>query len=305
MKIFVTGGRGFLGTSLCKKMLELGYTVTAPSSKECDLTNFNDLNRYNHEKFDQIFHLAAWTQAGDFCLYHPGDQWIINQQINTNIIAWWHSNQPQAKFVFIGTSCAYAPDEQLIESNYMVGEPIDSLYTYAMTKRMLLQGARSLAMQYGYQWNCFVPSTLYGIGYHTDGRQMHFIFDLIKKIIRAKEFNETVTLWGSGYQKREIVFIDDFIKNLIIINDKESNQVFNLGAGVENSIREYAAIISNIIDYDSTLITYDESRYVGAQSKCLSIEKVTKLIPDYSTNLTRLEKGLRKTIEWFYQANAY
>jgi GDP-L-fucose synthase len=160
-------------------------------------------------------------------------------------------------------------------------------------------------MQYGYQWNCFVPSTLYGIGYHTDGRQMHFIFDLIKKIIRAKEFNETVTLWGSGYQKREIVFIDDFIKNLIIINDKESNQVFNLGAGVENSIREYAVIISNIIDYDSTLISYDESRYVGAQSKCLSIEKVTKLIPDYSTNLTRLEKGLRRTIEWFYQANAY
>ena len=38
--------------------------------------------------YDQIIHLAAWTQAGDFCLYHPGEQWIINQQMNTNVLAW-------------------------------------------------------------------------------------------------------------------------------------------------------------------------------------------------------------------------
>jgi len=305
MKIFVTGGNGFLGTSLCAKLIAQGNEVVAPGSGECNLTNATNLKQFSHEKFDQIFHLAAWTQAGDFCLHHPGEQWIINQQINTNLLNWWHCYQPQAKLIFMGTSCAYAPAADLSENNYMNGEPIDSLYTYAMTKRMLFQGARALGKQYGYKWNCFVPSTLYGPRYHTDGRQMHFIFDLIRKIIRAKEYNETVTLWGNGYQKREIVFRDDFIDVLFTINNLTSNEIFNIGAGVEYSIRDFANQISSIVGYDPSLIRYDETRYVGAESKCLSIMKVLDIVPQYSKMLTPLEVGLQQTIEWFYEAKAY
>lgn len=101
----------------------------------------------------------------------------------------------------MGTSCAYAPDSDLVEDNYMGGEPIDSLYTYAMTKRMLYQGARALNRQFGLRYFCAVPSTLFGIGYNTDGRQMHFIFDLIRKIIRGKEFGGPVILWGGWEPK--------------------------------------------------------------------------------------------------------
>lgn len=305
MMIFVTGGRGFLGSSLSRKLKQSGYDIIAPSSVECDLTDSRSLNRFSDIKFDQIFHLAAWTQAGDFCLSHPGEQWIINQQINTNVLNWWHKSQSQAKLIFMGTSCAYSPGSELIESNYMVGEPIDSLYTYAMTKRMLFQGARALNKQFGYSWNCFVPSTLYGPGYHTDGRQMHFIFDLIRKIIRAKEFNEKVILWGNGYQKREIVFVDDFIDSMLAVNKISTNDVINLGAGVEYSIRNFANQISNIIGYDNSLIKYDDTRYVGALSKCLSINKVSQIIPQYLESLTPLEIGLSKTIQWFYEMKAY
>lgn len=305
MMIFVTGGRGFLGSSLSRKLKQSGYDIIAPSSVECDLTDSRSLNRFSDIKFDQIFHLAAWTQAGDFCLSHPGEQWIINQQINTNVLNWWHKSQSQAKLIFMGTSCAYSPGSELIESNYMVGEPIDSLYTYAMTKRMLFQGARALNKQFGYSWNCFVPSTLYGPGYHTDGRQMHFIFDLIRKIIRAKEFNEKVILWGNGYQKREIVFVDDFIDSMLAVNKISANDVINLGAGVEYSIRNFANQISNIIGYDNSLIKYDDTRYVGALSKCLSINKVSQIIPQYLESLTPLEIGLSKTIQWFYEMKAY
>lgn len=305
MMIFVTGGRGFLGSSLSRKLKQSGYDIIAPSSIECDLTDSRSLNKFSDIKFDQIFHLAAWTQAGDFCLFHPGEQWIINQQINTNILNWWHKSQSQAKLIFMGTSCAYAPGTEHIESNYMIGEPIDSLYTYAMTKRMLFQGARALNKQFGYSWNCFVPSTLYGPGYHTDGRQMHFIFDLIRKIIRAKEFNEKVILWGNGYQKREIVFVDDFINSMLTVNKISTNDVVNLGAGIEYSIRNFANQISNIIGYDNSLIQYDDTRYVGALSKCLSIKKVSGIIPQYLETLTPLEVGLEKTIQWFYDMKAY
>ena len=220
MKIIVTGSSGFLGTSLCNFLESQGHELTRLTSRNCDLRITASLDTFSSRKYDLLVHLAAWTQAGDFCIKHPGEQWIINQQINTNVLAWWVEQQPQAKLVFMGTSCVYAPESNLRETEYMLGEPIDSLYTYAMTKRMLYQGARALSKQFGLRYLCVVPSTLYGADYHTDGRQMHFIFDLIRKIIRGKEYGESVTLWGDGYQKRELVLIDDFVRILWQLTEK-------------------------------------------------------------------------------------
>ncbi len=303
MKILVTGGSGFLGTALCRSLTQRGDTVTAPSSHQCDLRHAASLDAFSHTKYDQIFHLAAWTQAGDFCLTHPGEQWIINQQINTNLLAWWATHQPQAKLIFTGTSCAYAPETALVETNYMQGEPIDSLYTYAMTKRMLYQGARALGQQFGLHYFCAVPSTLYGPGYHTDGRQMHFIFDLIRKIIRGKEYAEPVILWGDGNQKREVIFVDDFVKILLALNTRHDNEIFNIGAGTEHSIKEFAALICDIVGYPAAQITYDTARYVGAKSKNLSVDKARAALESY--DLTDLREGLSQTIQWFYAAKAY
>lgn len=304
MKVFVTGGHGFLGKSLCERLRKEGYEVTAPTSKECNLKESGDLANHT-EPFDLIFHLAAWTQAGDFCIYHPGEQWINNQKINTNVIEWWLNYQKQAKMIFMGTSCSYAPGAELVEKNYLIGEPIESLYTYALTKRMLLQGALALNKQFGLKWLCLVPSTLYGPGYHTDGRQMHFIFDLIRKIIRAKEFGETVVLWGDGNQKREIVHVDDFINSMLQLVPVVDNDIINLGYGKEFSIRFFAEEICKIIGYDASKIQYDTSRYTGAKSKCLSINKVSEIIPEYEDKLTDMQTGFKTTIDWFYKEKVY
>jgi GDP-L-fucose synthase len=302
MNILVTGATGFLGTTLCAFLEQKGATLTRLSSGNCDLTRAGSLSEVARERFNVIFHLAAWTQAGDFCLKHPGEQWIINQKINTNVLDFWAGHQPKAKLVFMGTSCAYAPGSDLREEDYMAGEPIDSLYTYAMTKRMLYQGARALHKQYGLNYLCAVPSTLYGAGYHTDGRQMHFIFDLIRKIIRAKEYGDEVVLWGDGHQTREVVLVDDFVAILWEMTKEFDNDIFNIGAGEEFSIRAFAQQICEIVGYDPDKIQYDTSRYVGAKSKCLNVEKAKAAL---TYDLTPLDAGLRKTIEWFYKAEAY
>lgn len=302
MNILVTGASGFLGTTLCSFLERQGAVLTRLNSRNCDLTQPDSLPAAAPDRYDLIFHLAAWTQAGDFCLRHPGEQWIINQKINTHVLDFWASQQPQAKLVFMGTSCAYAPGSDLREADYMAGEPIDSLYTYAMTKRMLYQGARALHRQFGLRYLCAVPSTLYGPGYHTDGRQMHFIFDLIRKIIRGKEFGEPVVLWGDGHQKREIVLVDDFVRILWALTDKFDNDIFNIGAGQEFSIRTFAEQISTIVGYDAGKIQYDTSRYVGATSKCLNVDKAKAAVP---YELTALSEGLESTIRWFYGAKAY
>jgi GDP-L-fucose synthase len=303
VKILVTGSSGFLGAPLCRALEGAGNQLAKLTSRNGDLTRQGSLDSYSGERYDLVYHLAAWTQAGDFCLRHPGEQWVINQQINTNVLAWWAAHQQQAKLVIMGTSCAYAPESDLSEDKYMDGEPIDSLYTYAMTKRMLYQGARALNRQYGLRYLCAVPSTLYGPGYHTDGRQMHFIFDLIRKIIRGKELGEPVTLWGDGHQRREIVFVDDFVRTLLQLVEKVDNDLVNIGAGEEHSIRTFASRICLIVGYPEERIGYDTSRYVGATSKCLNVAKVRRLLPDYS--LVPLGEGLGSTIAWFYESKAY
>ncbi|NGX34392.1 MAG: GDP-L-fucose synthase [Candidatus Anoxychlamydiales bacterium] len=297
MKILITGFSGFLGKFLHKKLKELGHEVIGINSKTNDLTKVDALDEFNDIKFDQIFHLAAWTQAGDFCMHHPAEQWIINQKMNTNVLSWWQKHQTQAKMIAMGTSCSYDPDLPHIEGEYLKGKPIDSLFTYAMTKRMLLTGLRALNKQFGLSYLYLIPSTLYGPEYHLDGRQMHFIFDLMRKIIKGTLYDEKVTLWGDGHQKRELVHVDDFIDIMLKLVESQNNTLINIGSGKDFSIREFASKISKIVGYDEVKINYDTSKYVGAKSKILNVDKLLKILPEFQ--MRTLNEGLESTAKWF------
>ena len=301
--ILITGASGFMGKALGERLSAKSHQLVLLDSKSADLTKDSSLIKYNDLKYDLIFHLAAWTQAGDFCLLHQGEQWVINQQINTNTLSWWQKYQPQAKLIAFGTSVSYAVEENLSEDNYMLGIPNEKFYSYAMTKRMLYSGLVSLRRQFGMRYLYAVPSTLYGPGYHTDGRQMHFIFDLIRKIIRGKEYGEQVVLWGDGNQRRELVYIDDFIQILLRLSERLDNELINIGAGEDYSIRDFATHICDLIGYDYSLISFDTTKYVGAKSKCLNVSKLKALLPDLER--TSLQEGLNKTIEWFYKGKFY
>ena len=293
MRLLVTGATGFLGRHLVASLRQDDHDVIALGSRDADLTDPASLDRFD-DPVDAIWHLAAWTQAGDFCLRHPAEQWVINQRLNTTVLDWWHRVQPQAKFIAIGTSCSYAPGERLSEDRYLVGEPVPELYAYGMTKRMLLVGLRAMQAQYGHRWLYFVPSTLFGPGYHDPSKQRHFIFDVIDKILTAKRENGAVALWGDGHQQRELIFVGDFVRAARRLADTVDGEIVNIGSGEEQSIRWYADLVSALVGYDSSRIQYDTTKYVGVRSKQLVIDKLRTLLPGFQ--LTPLAAALEQTV---------
>lgn len=296
-KVLVTGATGFLGRHLVSELVKENYDVVSSNSKTANLTEYTNLYQYNDLKFDYIFHLAAFTKAGDWCLYHPAEQFEINQKINTNILKYWKEHQPQAKMIAMGTSCSYSPEYPLSEDYYLKGNPESSLFTYAMTKRMLLTGLQAYSKQYGLKYIQYIPSTLYGPLF--DLEDSHFIFDLIKKIYNGKFNNTPVELWGDGYQSRELIYVTDAIKIMLSTLHLE-NSVLNLGRGKEYTIREYANTICNLLDYDTSSINYNTEKYVGVKSKQLSTEKLNQLLPNFV--FTDLSVGLMDTVNYYVES---
>jgi GDP-L-fucose synthase len=163
-----------------------------------------------------------------------------------------------------------------------------------MTKRMLLVGLRAMTAQYGHRWLYVVPSTLFGTGYHEPGRQRHFIFDVIDKVLTAKAGGPPAVLWGDGQQCRELILVDDFVRAARQLAESVDGEIVNIGSGEERSIRWYAEQVCGLVGYDPALIQYDTSKYVGVRSKQLVVHKLRGLLPSFQ--LTPLAAGLEETV---------
>ena len=184
----------------------------------------------------------------------------------------------------------------MTEDNYLLGDPDKGLYTYAMTKRMLLIGLKSLGEQYGLKWLYFVPSTLYGAEFELEDN--HFIFDFIRNCYNAKHKGEEFVVWGNGHQRRELIYVEDAVSAIIELLNFD-NQVFNLGSGQDNSINEFAKIVCDLYEYDSNLVKHNLSKYVGVKEKRIDTMKTGAALHPKKLNQTSLQDGLKISIDYF------
>ena len=293
-KSLITGSTGFLGKALKRKLIENNHKIYESSSKIANLTNLNNLEIYKNIKFDFIFHTAAVTYPGknknDFLF----EQWINNQQINTNILNFWNKYQSDAKFIAFGSSAMYSQKYQMKENNCLEGKPEEQYHVYGMTKRMLIEGLLTASLKKKMKFIFYVPTIFYGPNF--DLNDGHFIYDLIRKIYSGKTFGDEVVLWGDGSQERDLLYIDDAV-NIIHLNLKLENEIINLGTGKNLKIIEYAKIISDYLKYDFDLIKFDITKKIGVQKRNLIFDKLNKL--KGSKELIKIENGLAKTIDFY------
>ena len=289
MKILVTGGTGFVGKHLIHSLNEDNHKVTSLNSSK-----FTGMWYLPKNEYDVIIHLAVKTAAGGYCQQHPGEQWIVNNSINTDMLAYWQSFQQRATMITFGSSCGYNNDVIKTEENYLLGEPEKGYEVYGMSKRNLLVGLKALNKEFMMDYNYLIPSVFYGPDYDLEDK--HFIFDLIRKIVTAKNGGEEVVLWGDGTQERELIYIDDAVKIIrACIDNPDAPKMFNLSSGETHTLKEYAQTICDIVGYDYNLIKWDTNAFVGSPSK--------KLVNTHlkGFEFTPLKEGLRKTIEYYEQ----
>ena len=286
--ILITGSTGFLGRHLVRKLNQLDYNII-----EINSTNFSKIWELEKNSINFIIHLAVKTAAGGYCKTHPGEQWIINNNINSEILTYWLNNQPNSHMITFGSSCSYNADVVKSENNYLKGEVEEGYEVYGNLKRNLLIGLKALNQEFGMTYNYFIPSVFYGPDY--DLNDKHFIFDLIRKITNAKNGGAPVILWGDGTQERELIYISDAVDIIIqsITNKYIIKNICNLSSGNIYSLKTYAKTICNIVDYDYNLIKWDSNAFVGAKSK--------KLINTHFKNFKfmDLKLGLNKTISYY------
>ena len=298
--VLVTGGTGFVGRHLTRRFEEAGAQVVSVGSRQVDLTSSEDTMRWArgwNPAPSAIFHLAVWAKPGAFALHHAAELFHINTMLNANILRAWHECAPRARFVGIGSSCAYPGHlARMAEEDFWNGEPHASVWAYAMTKRMLYAGQRAYAQQYGLDTVHVISTTLYGPGDHFDEASSHVVGALIDRFSTAHARGDRqVVVWGDGTQSREVVFIEDQIDGLLLAAERCHDALINIGTGTSHTVREIAETIARFCDYRGEIV-YDTSKFVGAREKVLNIDRAVSTLGWRPK--TTLEGGLTRTTAW-------
>lgn len=299
--IVVTGGTGLVGQALqqiTSGMKDNKFTFL--SSKDCNLLQYNEsIDKISKTKPDCIIHLAA-NVGGLFKNINQKVKMLEdNLFINLNILKICKELNVN-KFVGCLSTCIF-PDKTnypIDESMLFNGPPHDSNYGYAYAKRMLEVQCRVYREQYNLDYNCIIPTNIYGPYDNFNLEDAHVIPALIHKCFLAKNNNENFVIAGSGNPIRQFIYSIDLAKliiNLLEINYKET---IILAPEQEFSIREIATIVANKFNYTHKM-KFDTSKPDGQYKKTASNKKLRHTLPEFE--FTKLDEGLNETIDWFLE----
>ena len=298
--VLVTGGSGFLGQHLVKRLQEKGCNPIVPSSKDYDLRFLSYISAMlGARKIDILFHLAARVGGIGYNQKYPYDLFYDNILMGINLINASIVKQV-GKFVQIGTTCSYPKHcpVPFHERNFWNGYPEETNAPYGLAKKMLLVQLQAARQQYGFNGIYLVPTNLYGPGDKFEDYKSHVIPALIKKIIKAQENDEpSVEVWGTGGASRDFLYVEDAAKAIVLAAEKYNEpEPLNLGSGEFFRIAALVNMIKQAVGYKGETV-WDVTKPDGQPKRLLNSGAAYDAL-GWKAEIG-LREGLEKTIEWY------
>jgi len=300
-RICVTGGAGFLGKAVCRRLRGAGVqSIFVPRSRDYDLTRAENVERLFDDALPQIvIHLAAEVGGIGANEANPGRYFYANMAMGLHLIE-ESRRRGVEKFVQVGTVCAYPKfcEVPFREDDLWCGFPEDTNAPYGIGKRALGVMLDAYRRQYGFNGVYLIPVNLYGPGDNFDPRTSHVVPAMIRRFCEAIDVGrDEVTCWGTGNASRELLYVDDAAEAIVQAAAEHNDSApINLGTGREITIARLAEMIAGFCGFRGR-VAWDTSRTDGQPRRCLDTSRAERLLSWRAT--TTLEGGLRPTIEWW------
>tara|TARA_B100000929_G_scaffold266111_1_gene233586 strand:- start:2262 stop:3254 length:993 start_codon:yes stop_codon:yes gene_type:complete len=302
-KVLVTGGAGFIGSHLVKKLLQLNAKVTVVvkynsiidcpriaevwdkiNVVEADLRNTDSTLQFKGSKFDYIFHLAAYNHVGDSFIH-------VHETINSNLLSTTNllDHGPNyKKFIHIGSSEIYGLQKKL---PFRVEEMPQPMSPYAIGKYSSELYSILKSRQTGKKIICIRPFNTFG----PFQSEKAIIPEIIIKCLLGKDIVTT-----PGQQTREFNYVSNIIEGLLIITLKinSSYKPINLGSNKPIQIKSLVKKIHKFTNSKSKLKIgkkkYRPNEIWKMQADNRFVIQKTNWRPQI-----KLDEGLQISINWY------
>lgn len=252
-RVLITGVAGFIGSSLAYRLVNAGYLVvgvddlsaglreSVPSRVEFFQADVRSPKIYPlFAGVDSVFHLAAKACLPE-CHANPVETSDVNITGTANVLEAARRNGVR-KFVYADTGAEYEGVPNLPSPV----ETVRPLSIYAISKRggaLLCEGYREL---FGIRVTALRYFNVYGPGQDWRRSTPPVMSTFILQLLNGK----APTLYGTGTQRRDFVYIDDVndFHMLALEDERTDNRVFNVGSGVNYSILEILGYVAQLLE---------------------------------------------------------
>jgi len=303
-KFYVAGHRGLVGSAIVRKLEVDGFTdILGRTSADLDLRDRDEVFNFMLAARPRYVVLAAAKVGGIMAnSTYPVDFLSDNVRIQVNVLDAAREAGVE-RLLFLGSSCIYPKlaKQPISEDSLLTGPLEPTNDAYAIAKIAGILHVQAMRRQYGLPWISAMPTNLYGPNDNFSPTSSHVLPALIRRYDEAVTSGlESVTNWGTGSPRRELMHADDMADACIhLMEHYDGPQQVNVGTGTDSTIREIAESVASAVGYSGET-TWDASKPDGTPQKLLDVSKLAAL--GWRSRIT-LDEGIERTIAW-YRSNA-